>query len=56
MKTANVMQMIDLAREDRMKKYDRLIEEFETIGKNQRLREIAGKDQKEVISINNNAK
>lgn len=42
------MQMVDLAREERIKKYDKLIEEFEKIGKNQRLKKISEKDKQEV--------
>lgn len=40
--------MVDLAREERMKKYDKLIDEFEKISQSQRIKKIASKNKEEV--------
>jgi len=48
LKTANVMNMVDLAREERVKKYDKLIDEFETIARKERIRKLAAKHKDEV--------
>jgi len=47
-KTANVMNMVDLAREERVKKYDKLIDEFDAITKKERIRKLAAKHKDEV--------
>ena len=48
-KTANVMNMVDLAREERVKKYDKLIDEFDAITKKERIRKLAAKHKDEVF-------
>jgi len=48
LKTANVMNMVDLAREERVKKYDKLIDEFDAIARKERIRKLAAKHKDEV--------
>jgi len=52
-KTANVINMVDLAREERLKKYDKLINEFEAITQKERIKKLAIKHKDEVTSIKN---
>ncbi len=49
LKTANVMGGVDLAREERVKKYDKLIDEFDAITKKERIRKLAAKHKDEVL-------
>jgi len=41
--------MVDLAREERLKKYDKLINEFEAIAQKDRIKRLAAKNKDEVI-------
>jgi len=43
------MNMVDLAREERVKKYDKLIDEFDAITKKERIRKLAAKHKDEVL-------
>jgi katanin p80 WD40 repeat-containing subunit B1 len=52
-KTANVMNMVDLAREERLKKYDKLITEFEAIAQKERIKRLAAKNKDEVGELAN---
>lgn len=45
--------MVDLAREERLKKYDKLINEFEAITQKERIKKLAIKHKDEVTSIKN---
>ena len=42
--------MVDLAREERMKKYDKLIDEFEKISTRPRIKKLASKNREEVTN------
>ena len=43
------MNMVDLAREERVKKYDKIINEFEVISNKERIKKLATKHKDEVI-------
>jgi len=53
LKTANVMNSVDLAREERLKKYDKLINEFEAIAQKDRIKRLATKNKDEVGELAN---
>jgi len=53
LKTANVVNMVDLAREERVKKYDRLISEFQAIYSKERIKKLAAKNKEEVGELAN---
>ena len=44
--------MVDLAREERVKKYDKLIDEFEKICNKPRIKKLASKNREEVSLSN----
>mmetsp|Transcript_6526 Transcript_6526/g.5860 ORF Transcript_6526/g.5860 Transcript_6526/m.5860 type:complete len:84 (+) Transcript_6526:2158-2409(+) len=50
-KCVGVVNMVDLAREERMKKYDKLIDEFEKISTRPRIKKLASKNREEVGEI-----